>query len=1513
MPSNLVISATAPETPIEGQIWLNSTSKERFIWNGVEWVPIGKLTGDVSIPSGGGSAFIPTQTNIYPPVSNILEAGTNITLDEDATNKTITINSTGGGTDFTPTQDNLYSAVADIIESGTNVSLTEDSTNKTITINSTASGGGGLTQLQSDWNQSDTSAVDFIKNKPTIPAAQIQSDWTQTDGSELDFIKNKPTIPAAQIQSDWTETDSGELDFIKNKPTIPAAQIQTDWTQTDTAALDFLKNKPDYFPAPPENIGAFQLWDGLLKDLRPGTPATGWKDHVDTNTTFKVKLYTTPQTLATLRTDASTFVDSLTNPTANQFLYVVASTSLKPECIALNIVFDDSVEVDVPISQIQYDGLSTDGTLSFYHLLAPLLANVASVKTYDITSCDYAHTTTFTGKLGSPTIDQLKDTFTETDDIADQALKENTQSVAGKGRTTAFNYWSSSTTDENAKWRAPHSTIRDSGSTDKGLCTETSIRNAINDSVPPNLIASFAAQDGDVYPSTDLGSGSIGFYESDGTTQYQNGDVAGAKVFYIAKNNATYGEDPTSPGTTLDSVNLEKSVALLLEGKPHLNVLFAISQYGTNNVIWYWSNSVSTYGTQGWRFNLTYIKGSHTPGSYGVGWNVVMAMSVQSSWRDLIDNDELVRSDGSNVTEELKSAIQGDNEEVDLPNTFRVNATNVARYAQFSVSGSLKVCSIRIPNTDTTNDSDLKRLLHPASWVEFTQGSNLFRVAVTTNATRATIGTSITFTFNYDVLAGTTPTGSANWNISVVGEDVHRGELLPQVFEEETPSIGGKGGSAGDYWQRKSGNDNATWESPVSTIRATGSTDNTLATETAVRAAIDASGGDNLNKEDTVPFAAAFRDVFTRTFVLSVSSAVGEALVSSNNNVPSGAPSGTTDFIGLDKVNSNSVDQSTELDNIAVGDWIRAKISDKYIIAKIQHIEYVSADDFYQFWFNPSTDIADTLSYDQLGTGSGEIRFYTKSSGSGGINVQEEGTALSTAATTLNFVGGGVVASGSGATKTITVDAKYLNKFDSGTLTETTDVTVSDTDAIPGTAITFDGVLETENITNFGTVYKTLSSNIDYMKFEYNYDSSLGVAIRLRYSDTKPTGSVDAKNYGTQLQQVNDGAPSEYELNNPPANRYYFFTLSGGGSRTIIDRSLRILMYAPSLEGDITDISAGDGLTGGGSAGDVSIAVNPGDGIEIVSDAVEVKLDGTTLSKSSSGLALNVSDATFGDKAFSNPPSDLSDVEKTAVRTAIGAGTGGGGNPGDSTVTVGTLYMVTSGADYLSTVDTITGAATRIGSATKFGVNEGDPRDLAAIGNTLYMVGSSNECLYTLNTTTGGATRVGSANRFGINEDNPSGIAAIGNTLYMVGFTTEYLCTLNTTTGVSTRIGNSTRFGVNEQSPSGLAAIGNTLYMLGWSNDCLYTVNTTTGIATRVGSATQFGISESDPTGLAAIGNTLYMVGQDTDYLSIVNTTTGVATRVGNSTNFGINIVQPFGLAAITTEYNLSQLLSSLI
>ncbi len=52
---------------------------------------------------------------------------------------------------------------------------------------------GGGSSVQSDWNQTDATASDYIKNKPTI-SEQVQADWNQTNATVKDYIKNKPTI-----------------------------------------------------------------------------------------------------------------------------------------------------------------------------------------------------------------------------------------------------------------------------------------------------------------------------------------------------------------------------------------------------------------------------------------------------------------------------------------------------------------------------------------------------------------------------------------------------------------------------------------------------------------------------------------------------------------------------------------------------------------------------------------------------------------------------------------------------------------------------------------------------------------------------------------------------------------------------------------------------------------------------------------------------------------------------------------------------------------------------------------------------------------------------------------------------------------------------------------------------------------------------------------------------------------------------------------------------------------------
>ena len=113
--------------------------------------------------------------------------------------------------------------------------------------------GGGVSQIQSDWNQTTNTALDFIKNKPTLATVA-------TSGS-YDDLTNKPTLA--------TVATSGSYADLTNKPTIPNAQIQSDWNQSTDTALDFIKNKP--------TLATAAITGGTINGATIGatTPSTG--------------------------------------------------------------------------------------------------------------------------------------------------------------------------------------------------------------------------------------------------------------------------------------------------------------------------------------------------------------------------------------------------------------------------------------------------------------------------------------------------------------------------------------------------------------------------------------------------------------------------------------------------------------------------------------------------------------------------------------------------------------------------------------------------------------------------------------------------------------------------------------------------------------------------------------------------------------------------------------------------------------------------------------------------------------------------------------------------------------------------------------------------------------------------------------------------------------------------------------------------------------------------------------
>lgn len=69
---------------------------------------------------------------------------------------------------------------------------------------------------------------DFIIDGLVNKVINVKPDWNAVSGADSEIL-NKPTIPAAQIQSDWNQSDSTAKDYIKNKPTIPTESTVSGW------------------------------------------------------------------------------------------------------------------------------------------------------------------------------------------------------------------------------------------------------------------------------------------------------------------------------------------------------------------------------------------------------------------------------------------------------------------------------------------------------------------------------------------------------------------------------------------------------------------------------------------------------------------------------------------------------------------------------------------------------------------------------------------------------------------------------------------------------------------------------------------------------------------------------------------------------------------------------------------------------------------------------------------------------------------------------------------------------------------------------------------------------------------------------------------------------------------------------------------------------------------------------------------------------------------------------------
>ena len=131
-------------------------------------------------------------------------------------------------------------------ESDTLLNSKQNTISDLSTIRSGASAGATAVQPGDLATVATSGSYNDLSDKPTIPAAQIQSDWNQTTTTAKDYIKNKP----ANLVSDasYVNTDNNFTTALKNKlngiATGAEVNVQANWNETSTTSDAYIQNKP---------------------------------------------------------------------------------------------------------------------------------------------------------------------------------------------------------------------------------------------------------------------------------------------------------------------------------------------------------------------------------------------------------------------------------------------------------------------------------------------------------------------------------------------------------------------------------------------------------------------------------------------------------------------------------------------------------------------------------------------------------------------------------------------------------------------------------------------------------------------------------------------------------------------------------------------------------------------------------------------------------------------------------------------------------------------------------------------------------------------------------------------------------------------------------------------------------------------------------------------------------------------------------------------------------------------
>jgi len=271
--------------------------------------------------------------NTSDTLTNKVINGNNNTItnigNSSLSNSSIIINGTavslGGSISVTASDpyndEKAQDAIAGSFTTGVHTGISFSYDDTTGKINATVTGGGGggsgVAQIQSDWTQTNTASLDFIKNKPTL-----------FSGSYTD-LSNKPILATVATSGSYTDLSnkptlfSGSYTDLSNKPIL--ATVATSGSYTD------LSNKPAAYTLPTATntvLGGVKI-DGSTITINNGViSAIGSSNSTAANGTFTAVVGVN-NTIDTFDTATSNY------KTAEYTLYIVNGTSMQSQKVLL--------------------------------------------------------------------------------------------------------------------------------------------------------------------------------------------------------------------------------------------------------------------------------------------------------------------------------------------------------------------------------------------------------------------------------------------------------------------------------------------------------------------------------------------------------------------------------------------------------------------------------------------------------------------------------------------------------------------------------------------------------------------------------------------------------------------------------------------------------------------------------------------------------------------------------------------------------------------------------------------------------------------------------------------------------------------------------------------------------------------------------------------------------------------------------------------------------------------------